>query len=206
MLARHQEAGRVVKTFADKPFAKDFIALCIGDALELGPHRVVRQFLRLGGAKRIGMVLEHHQIAEPWSRRWPECRLPIGRPEIGRVAQRLLDAIVEVVAERADMGLDLDHGQQVVSDLDDEVPILRGPEIARQCLSGDEDVRVGNAGVAQHIGKQADESVAVLATRYRRAAAGILLAGCAALTVLLAAADLPEMADSFGEPFLEVEH
>ena len=56
-------------------------------------------------------MLQHHQIAEPRPRRWGKRRFPIGRPEVGRVAERLLDSIVEIVAERSNVGFHLDHGR-----------------------------------------------------------------------------------------------
>jgi hypothetical protein len=61
-------------------------------------------------------------------------------------------------------------------------------------------VGVGNAGLADNIGDERDEAVAVLPARYRCAAAGVFLACVAALAFFLAGADTPEMADCFGEP------
>ena|SRR5271154_2910804 len=58
----------------------------------------------------------------------------------------------------------------------------------------------------KNVPDETDKAVAVLAAGYRRTAAGIFLAGRAALVFLLAAAHTSEMADRFGEPFREVEH
>jgi hypothetical protein len=104
------------------------------------------------------------------------------------------------------MSLDFDDGQEVVPDLYDQIPILGRPEITRQGFVGDVDVCIGKAGIAENIGDEADEPVTMLASGYGRSAAGILLPARAALSLLLAGADPPEMTDRFGKAVVEVKH
>jgi hypothetical protein len=76
------------------------------------------------------MMLEHHEIPEPRPRRWLKRRLAVRRPKIRGIAERLLYTIVEIIAERADMRFDLDNGEKVVPEFDDQIPVLGGTKIA----------------------------------------------------------------------------
>lgn len=104
------------------------------------------------------------------------------------------------------MGLDLDDGQKIVPNLCDQIPILGWSKVTRQGFVGDVDICISKAGIAQNIGDEADETVAVLAAGHGRPAAGVLLSGRAALAFLLTGADPPEMADGFGKAVVEIEH
>ena len=99
VLAGHQKTGCVVQAFSHEALAKNLIPPRVGNALKLGPHGIVRQSPRLLWADRVRVMLEHHQITEPWPGRRFKGRLPVGSPKIRGITEGLLDTVVEVVAE-----------------------------------------------------------------------------------------------------------
>ncbi len=84
------------------------------------------------GLCRIRVVFKHDKIAEPRPCRGLEGRFPIGRPEISSATERFFNAIIEVVAEGTYVGFNLDDRDEVISHLDDQIPIFRRSEVTRQ--------------------------------------------------------------------------
>lgn len=75
------------------------------------------------------MVFEQQQVAKPRFRRRSEGCFPVSRPKVCSITERLLNAIIEVVTEGTDMRLQFNNGNQIVVDLDDQVPVFGWPEV-----------------------------------------------------------------------------
>lgn len=114
------------------------------------------------------MMFKHHQVPEPRPRGRLVGRLTIGCPEVGCAAESFLDTVVKVIAERADVGFDLDNGHEIAAGAYDQIPIFGRPEIARQGFLGDEYLGIAESGIPAYVGDNADKAVPVFAASYRR--------------------------------------
>lgn len=84
------------------------------------------------GLDRTGSLLEQEQISQPGMDR-PKPAFAVCRPDVDRVPDRLLTAIVVVVPKRwADLALELNRRRKRVAVHDDEVPLLLRPEVSGQ--------------------------------------------------------------------------
>ena len=95
-----------------------------------------------------------------------ECPLPVSSPEVVRRADGFLGAVVEIVAERADLALELDGGDQLALVNDQDVPELGRPEISRQ---RQDHAPLMDFGVTKAVGlhevdHQGDEAIHVVAS------------------------------------------
>lgn len=65
------------------------------------------------------------------------------------------------------MGFNLNHGDEVIPCLDDQIPVFRRSEIARQGdFFGYENIRVAYPSILYDGPDQLDKAVSVFATRY----------------------------------------
>ena len=90
-----EKAGRVVKPLEHEPSAKNFGSLAVGGAVEDGVHGKVR-FLVGDRLQDPRLVPKEEQIAKEGTRRRTETPLPIRRPDVAGVSDRLLGAVIQL--------------------------------------------------------------------------------------------------------------
>jgi len=91
------------------------------------------RFIYSNGPRRCLIVFQKHEVTQQGLHRRLERSLFIRPPEIVSVADRLLDAIVEVVSVgRPRVRLDFDARQQTLIRDGQEIPSLGRPEITRE--------------------------------------------------------------------------
>lgn len=151
---RQFERGGAVEAAFDESLAEKLVAAGVGSALELGEHREVGLDAAHFGGRALA-VFQQHQPAherragvdlvdgvEQRRRGLGDCarwRRPVtvgtevvGDPEISSGADDFLAAVVEVVAERADLRLELEHPEQALLVDDHGIPVLGRAEEPRQ--------------------------------------------------------------------------
>src|SRR5581483_7068338 len=138
-------------------------------------------------------VLQEHQVTQPRALGWLERTFLVCRPQVRRVAERFLGAIVEVVPERTDLRLKLDDGDQLPVGDDQQIPILLGAEPTRK-LGPLLPVDVGSLKPRcdEQLDHEFAEPVEVFAAGDCAPVAAILAARLLALRLRLLAAPGPE--------------
>ena len=121
------------------------------------PHRL----------RRCRIVFQKHQIPEEWLHWCLEGPLLVRAPEIVRIADRLFDTIVEIVAVgRPGVRFDLDAGDQISVGDGEKIPALGRAALTRQVgiyLPG-KYFGIGNARIFQKIPDYPEKTVKLLSS------------------------------------------
>jgi hypothetical protein len=85
----------------------------------------------------LGAVFEQEEVPEEWCLVVAEPAFTVRGPDVLGVPDRILGAVVEVVAEAgADLGFELDRDQESAVGDDQQVPLLLRPVVPREGESG----------------------------------------------------------------------
>src|SRR5438067_1646832 len=130
------EASGCVLALQDQALAQDLVSPGVGRSVEQRIDLEVGLSVGHGGMDP-GAVLEQEEVSEERGWMLAETAFPVRGPDVLGVADSLLGAVVEVVAEAwSDLGLELDGEQELPIGDDEQIPLLLRPIVARQRQAG----------------------------------------------------------------------
>jgi hypothetical protein len=152
-------------------------------------------------------ILQHKKITEEGLGTVEIRPLPVGRPEIESASDGFLRPVVEVVSEgRSDLGFRLDCCNQPLIPDDEQILLLRGPEVAGQLdRFFPEDKPLRNPGPGDHLTEQIDEAVHMRAACHG-AAQPLISLSYRHLFLTLGSPCLPIVGNRLGGAFVQVLH
>jgi len=191
------ESRRGVVAFQNEFPAEQLVSAAVGSSHEL------REYLEMGFGppdRTLGLraVLQHKEVAE--KRLWTAevGAFTVGRPQIEGAPHRLFRPVVEIVAERSNLGFGFNCNEQSLVPDDQQVPFLGGAKESRQFdILPAIHARLRNSGGKDNLREQINEPIHLRTTGNGTSQSLIALASLP-LFLLLASTRCPVMFNGAG--------